>query len=339
MKELVSILIPAYKAEGFIAETIRSACEQTWTRKEIIVVDDGSPDQTYSIAKKFESAHVKVVCQENGGAPTARNTAFSLAQGEYIQWLDADDLLHADKVSRQLERAENGLTSRTLLTAAWGRFYFRTEKAAFVPDALWQELDPVEWMTNKLRENVWMNPAVWLVSRRLTELAGPWDPRLAKSGDDDGEYVCRVVGNSDRVHFVQDARCYYRIGNAAGLSWSKVQSDDALRALVMSSTLSVQHLLRLEDSERTRHASVRFLEAMSRHLYGASEEHFLDMAKFARQIGCDLKSPGAGAKYWLFDALAGPRVTRKLMTNWRTAKLLLQRSYDELLYRRTKDSA
>ena len=64
-----------------------------------------------------------------------------------------------------------------------------------------------------------MNPAVWLVSRPLTDLTGPWVSRLAKSGDDDGEYICGVAAASDRVMFVEEARCYYRIGTVGSLNW------------------------------------------------------------------------------------------------------------------------
>src|ERR1700722_17022843 len=101
-KPLVSILIPAFNSEKWIAGTIRSALAQTWDRKEIIVVDDGSTDRTFEIARQFESHTVRVVTQINQGAAAARNNAFSLSRGEYIQWLDADDLLAPDKVATQM---------------------------------------------------------------------------------------------------------------------------------------------------------------------------------------------------------------------------------------------
>src|SRR6266436_10021329 len=106
MPSLVSILIPAYNAEPWIADTVRSALAQTWPRKEIIVVDDGSRDETLSIAQQFASKTVSIVAQENRGAAAARNKALELCQGDYIQWLDADDLLAPDKVARQMEAAE-----------------------------------------------------------------------------------------------------------------------------------------------------------------------------------------------------------------------------------------
>jgi glycosyltransferase involved in cell wall biosynthesis len=76
----VSILIPAYNAEKWLSDTIRSAVTQTWRRKEIIVVDDGSIDQTREIARRFASDGVRVIAQQNQGAAAARNKAFSLSR-------------------------------------------------------------------------------------------------------------------------------------------------------------------------------------------------------------------------------------------------------------------
>ena len=106
MAPLVSILIPAYNSERWIAETIKSALDQTWPNKEIIIVDDGSSDQTLANARRFASQTVSVISQENQGASAARNKALQVCQGDYIQWLDADDLLSPDKIQRQMEAAE-----------------------------------------------------------------------------------------------------------------------------------------------------------------------------------------------------------------------------------------
>src|ERR1700687_2315947 len=106
MKPLVSILIPAFNAQDCISDTLRSAIAQTWERKEIIVVDDGSTDQTLAIARQFESQGVQVITQSNQGAAAARNKALSLSQGDYIQWLDSDDLLGPDKIALQMAAVE-----------------------------------------------------------------------------------------------------------------------------------------------------------------------------------------------------------------------------------------
>ncbi len=175
MNPLVSILIPAFNAQEWIGDTIRSALRQTWPNKEVIVVDDGSRDETPSVARAFALSEVKVVSQANQGAAAARNHAYAICQGDYIQWLDADDLLGPDKITRQMEALEHGAGPRTLLSSAWGTFMYRPHKLRFSPTPLWCDLSPVEWLIRKMGQNLHMQTATWLVSRDLTEAAGPWN--------------------------------------------------------------------------------------------------------------------------------------------------------------------
>ena len=76
MSNLVSILIPAYNAGRWISQTIESALKQTWGNNEIIIIDDGSTDNTFEIAHTYENANVKVLRQENQGAPATRNNLY-----------------------------------------------------------------------------------------------------------------------------------------------------------------------------------------------------------------------------------------------------------------------
>src|SRR5689334_6006096 len=120
MKSLVSILIPAYNAEAFLGQTLESALAQTWPRKEIIVVDDGSNDGTLAVAQEFARRGVRVVSNKSRlSASAARNKAFSLCQGDYIQWLDADDLLAPDKIEKQMALLETLPSKRLLVSSAW----------------------------------------------------------------------------------------------------------------------------------------------------------------------------------------------------------------------------
>src|ERR1019366_4379460 len=182
MKPLVSILIPAYNAEEWIGDTIRSSVGQTWPRKEIIVVDDGSRDRTAEVARRFASKEV---------AASARNHALRLCQGDYIQWLDADDLLAPDKIERQLATLRESDSTRTLLSSSWAYFNYRINRARFIPTLLWQDLSPLEWLLREMGNNLHMQTATGLTSRELPEAAGPWDTRLLS--DDDCEYFCRVL--------------------------------------------------------------------------------------------------------------------------------------------------
>jgi glycosyltransferase involved in cell wall biosynthesis len=278
---LVSILIPAYNAEKWIGDTIRSAIKQTWPRKEIIIINDGSSDNTLSVAKQFESRSVKVLAQENRGASAARNKALSAAQGDYIQWLDADDILSPDKISNQLKKNADDRDSCILYSSACGRFYSHYQMAKFTPDFCWQDLAPRDWLITKFTHNISMLPQAWLVNRRLTELAGPWDERL--SLDDDGEYFCRVVSKSEEVKFIPEAKSYYRRGNFSSLSHDKTKK--ALQSLLLSINQCINYLRYLEDSERTRAACLKYLQHHVYYFYPDKHGMLKNFDRLAKELG------------------------------------------------------
>jgi glycosyltransferase involved in cell wall biosynthesis len=305
MKKLVSVLIPAYNAEKWIGETITSAINQTWPNTEIIIVDDGSKDDTYNIASKYESKDVKVITQENRGACSARNTALASAQGDYIQWLDADDILAPDKIFHQLTYNNEDIDPDILLTSSFGTFYYSTKRARFTPHHLWQDLSPVEYLVFKFNEKVWMSLAVFLVSRKMAENAGPWNEKLTR--DDDGEYFCRVVTVSKSVKFIPDAKCYYRLGN---ISLSKNITLKAIESSFLSIDLCIQHLLSLEDSKRTRSASLTFLQYFMPYIYpnlsNPVQSGILNkMNIIAEELGGKLHPPSYKWKYKFIKNIFG----------------------------------
>ena len=96
-------IIPAYNAEKFILETINSALNQSYTPIEIIVVDDGSTDKTVAIINAKKSEQIKVISKNNEGASKAKQIGLDHANGQFIQYLDADDILSEDKIAIQVE--------------------------------------------------------------------------------------------------------------------------------------------------------------------------------------------------------------------------------------------
>jgi glycosyltransferase involved in cell wall biosynthesis len=327
--DLVSILIPAYNAEKWIKQTIGSALYQTWGNKEIVVIDDGSTDRTLDIAKTFETNSVKVVSQNNRGAASARNKALSLASGDYIQWLDADDLLAPNKIAEQMKAAEGERSNLILYSSPHGVFYFRHKRARFVPNPLWQDLSPVDWLVMNLADKLWMNPAGWLVSRELTEKAGPWDERLTM--DDDGEYFARIVAASERVKFVWEARCYYRQSGFQQLS--KRITDKARDSLLLSSQLRIRTLLSLEDSERTKRAGAAFLQARLPVFYPENKEAFRKMNALALDLGGVLTSPKFGRRTMLLQKILGPKKGKELIIILRRLRMAAAVRWDELMYK------
>ncbi len=101
-KPVVSVIIPAYNAESFIKETIESALNQTYKNIEVIVVDDGSTDNTEKIVKSIDDKRIKYIKQNNRGVSAARNKGIEVSKGEFIALLDHDDIWLPRKLEKQL---------------------------------------------------------------------------------------------------------------------------------------------------------------------------------------------------------------------------------------------
>ena len=329
MKPLVSILIPAYNAESSIEETLQSALAQTWPRKEIIVVDDGSRDATLRVARGFESRSVLVCTQENQGAAAARNKAFQLCSGDYIQWLDADDLLSPNKVSSQMAVFLNRNNPRILLSSSWGYFLHRHRKAQFCPSPLWADLSPADWLIRKMSLNLHMQTATWLVSRQVSDVAGPWDTRLL--GDDDGEYFCRILTAAEEVLFVEGAKVYYRMPGGSNLS-TIGSSDQKLNAQLASIRLHIGYLRGLEESERVHVACLQYLQNWMFHFYPQRPDLVSEIRQLAAELGGTVTPPIRPWKYRWIESLAGPRVAKQAQLSIPSIKWAVLTRVDKALY-------
>jgi glycosyltransferase involved in cell wall biosynthesis len=330
MKPLVSILIPAYNSEEWIADTLQSAIAQTWQRKEIIVVDDGSTDRTAEVARRFASKEVSVVTKENGGAAAARNRAMELSQGDYIQWLDADDVLAPDKIEKQLVALGDIANKRILLSAPWAYFSYRTNRARFVPNSLHQDLSPVEWLLRKMGENLHMQTGTWLTSRELADAAGSWDTRMIS--DDDGEYYCRVLLASQGTRFVPESKVFYRI--TPSNRWSFVgTSDKKKEALLLSMKLHVQYLRSLEESDRVRIACLTYMQTWYYNFYPDRPDLMAELQELAAQLHGHLEVPRLRWKYAWMKPIFGLKIAKRAQMMLPQLKASMLRSWDKAMYR------
>lgn len=330
LKPLISILIPVYNSEHWVAESLRSAIDQTWEPKEIIVVNDGSTDQTLAVLRQFESDVVRVVTQKNQGAAAARNRAFSESRGRYIQWLDADDVLAPDKIVRQMQVLEQcGGDERLLLSGPWGKFLYRQQRAEFVPNALWSDLSPTEWMVRKMEQNLYMQTATWLVSREMTTMAGPWDTSLL--GDDDGEYFCRVMMASTGIRFVPEAKVYYRASGSHSLSYIG-RSEAKITAHWRSMELHIGYLRSLDDSERVRQACVQYLQNWLILFYPERPEIVTKAQSLANELGRELRVPELSWKYAWLQPVFGWNVAKHASLTMPALRWSIQRRWDKALH-------
>jgi glycosyltransferase involved in cell wall biosynthesis len=328
-KPLVSILIPAYNADSWIVDTIRSALGQTWQRKEIIIVNDGSTDKTLAIARRFESSSVRVVTQKNQGAAAARNRAFQLSQGDYIQWLDADDLLAPDKIERQLAALRKDDSRRILLSSAWASFYYRTRHARFHYNSLCEDLSPAEWLLKKMKENLYMQPGTWLASRELVEAAGPWDTRLGF--DDDGEYFSRMLLASEGTRFVRETGVFYRVPGRNSLSYLGI-SNKKRDSLLLSVKLHIQYLRSLEDSERVRKVCLEYLRTKCADVYPERPDIVAELQRVADQLQGRLEMPRLRWKYAWIRPVFGRKAAKWAQVGLPQMKISLARHWDRVMY-------
>lgn len=112
MKGLVSVIVPVYNRAHLVAETIESILLQTYQPVEIILINDGSSDGSLAVLREYESRYpkwIRVVDQPNQGQTVARNNGIKVAQGQFIAFLDSDDLWVKDKLERQIPRFEPGV--------------------------------------------------------------------------------------------------------------------------------------------------------------------------------------------------------------------------------------
>ncbi|MCT2398390.1 glycosyltransferase family 2 protein [Novosphingobium mangrovi (ex Huang et al. 2023)] len=207
---LISVVIPAYNAQDTIADTLRSVQAQTHDALEIIVVDDGSRDDTARIIGEFAAADPRFrhVLQENAGVAAARNNGWRQASSDLIAFVDADDLWTRDKIERQLAvLSEAGprvglVYSRYVMIDGDNRVTYRDDSPKFsgnVLDAL-------------LISNFIGNGSAALVRREALEAANGYEPALFAAGAQGCEdilFYCRVAEHYEFA-VVEDYQIGYR---------------------------------------------------------------------------------------------------------------------------------
>jgi glycosyltransferase involved in cell wall biosynthesis len=307
MNELVSIIIPCHNAAPWLAETIRSALDQTWPRTEIIVVDDGSRDDSLAIARGFEPRSVRVASQSKAGASAARNHGLRLARGGLVQYLDADDQLTPDKIA-----AQAGLLRHSgpdcVATCRWGRFTTDPAAAAFVDVAVFRDFTPVEWLLEHTAAGRMMHPAAWLVPRAVADRAGGWDESL--SLNDDGEYFARVALAATRLVYSPAGASLYR--SALPGSLSRRRDRRALESLYRSVELIAAHLRRAEDSPRVRRALADYWRRLEFEIYPDAPDLSRRAAAETLALGGSALRPARGAREALVARVLGWKAARRL---------------------------
>ncbi|MGV8813808.1 MAG: glycosyltransferase family 2 protein [Gelidibacter sp.] len=225
---LVSIIIPSYNSKSYLKEAVASALNQIYRPIEIIVIDDGSTDDTRDLFPQFETLGVKCFCINNGGASNARNYGLEKAIGDYIQFLDADDILLPSKIEKQLTLM--GIHKADLCYTPWVNFNHNIndaqKKFRFLHLDHSLKRTGKELMMSYGMDNWFIPTLAWLVKKELIVKAGYWNP--AKCPNDDGEYFSRVLFWAKQVVCCNEVLAYYRVTSNDSLS--KLNSPEKIDA-------------------------------------------------------------------------------------------------------------
>lgn len=303
---IVSIIIPTYNAARWLQQSLDSVFAQEGIEKDIIIVDDGSTDESLAMAHKYRDRGVRVLAQTNCGAAAARNRGFAAARGEYIQFLDADDILGPGKIAAQVAALKEHRGA--IASCRWGRFTTDPKNLKFGPDTVWRDLEPVDFLRLIYRRHLMMHPASWLQPRDVAEKAGPWDEKLTV--DDDGEYFSRVVLAASRIFFVEEGLVHYRSGLATSLSNRTTAKSRAscYRSLVASN----ERLLERDSSELVRRAVAARYQRFLFALYPQEPEIRAAIEKRVEELGGTDEKPIGGKLFKICHRVLG----------WRAATLI-----------------
>jgi len=246
MAVAVSIIISAYNAEKYIQQTLESVLNQTFSSIEIIVVNDGSTDQTANILEEYKSRGVRVVEQANRGQDAALNEGYRQSTGRYIKFMDSDDLVNSEMIEKQMAVLTNN--DEFIAYGEWSRFYnHEPGNAKFTPLNYWKDMAPVDFLTAS-PSGVMLQCGIILIPRKLIEKAGLWDERLILFNDT--EFFNRIILASSGVKFSAGAKLYYRSGLYSSISAQRGRKY--FESTLLSTNLIAQQLLRVEDSYRVR---------------------------------------------------------------------------------------
>ncbi|MAS33852.1 MAG: hypothetical protein CL610_07590 [Anaerolineaceae bacterium] len=234
----ISVVIPVYNGEAYLAKAIDSVLQQTYTDYELVIVDDGSTDTTHKIIQHYTETHpdvVRAIHQPNGGTASALNTGVRAARGHYIAWLSHDDRFLPTKLEQQMATIAanpqiNGVYTDYSLINSNGRETGRV----YAP---WY---PPEKMLRHFLQNVFINGSTLLIERRCLEDVGLFDESVRYAHD--ALMWVHVLKHCQLAHIAQPLT-QYRVHSAQGTQKSSlIRRDNRLwlaKALKACSILDI----------------------------------------------------------------------------------------------------
>src|ERR1017187_9122858 len=237
--------MPSYNASPYVREAIESVLKQSYPYFELIIVNDGSKDDSDKIIRSFHDSRIIYIQQDNQGQCAACNNGFKKSSGSLIKFFDADDILTEKALEVQVKVLNN--TENCVAYIQWARFYNNdvTKKNPGPPQVKGDCL-PMDYITWQ-RNTPMLQCGIWLFPRQLIEPNGLWDERLSLINDT--EFITRTILNAKELKYANQCELLYRTNINSG-TLSQTLSKKSLDSALLSIDLVAGYLLQKENSER-----------------------------------------------------------------------------------------
>lgn len=305
--DLVSTIVPVHDRPGLLVEAVESVLAQTHRPIEVVIVDDGSTDETPRVAERLARVHAEVrsIRTPRGGPGRAREAGRRAARGEFVQYLDSDDLLLPQKFALQLRALRDDPDAGV----AYGWTAYRSGAGPGGEDRPWKRTgERIERMFPTFLRSRWWGTSTPLYRRTVTDAAGPWSDLW---NEEDWEYDCRVAALGVRLAYVPAFVSVQRDHGGERLSRSSSSEPEKLRNRAAAHRRILEHARRAGIGPAVpemRHFA-RELFLLARQCGAAG------LVADARELAALARSAAGGAPrapdVWLFERLAP-------VVGWRT---------------------
>jgi glycosyltransferase involved in cell wall biosynthesis len=222
----VSIIIPVYNAEQFIIDCLNSIKNQTYKNLQIIIINDGSTDNSLKLIQQFiqNDSRFIVITQENRGCSAAKNKGLELVKGDFVQYLDADDILSNDKIESQVKALSEKSNSIAVCKTIVFKYSIIDTNIEIDTNLIMNGGNNIDFIANLWGRSGVMGmvqPNAYLVPISIIKKIGIWDESLSPSPDEDGEYFARAIFESSNIVFTEGINYYRKIEQVDSLSKAK----------------------------------------------------------------------------------------------------------------------
>lgn len=315
---LVSIIMPAYNASAYIAEAIESVLDQTWTNWELIIVDDGSTDDTLQIAQQYvaKDNRIQVYHQSNQGVSSARNNALQYIQGDFVQYLDSDDVLDVEKLSSHINIIqEKSFTEHDLTYGICYNLTSDGRKKQTVMHELYKNYDNALDAQVAILENHFISfpYSTYLLPRPIVEQVGLWNPMLNRA--EDSEYMLRVLSKVRSLWYVSQSIFYYREVDGS-LSRRSLTQNQMVSEMIVSQSMADVLLSMKDNSSAIRACEIHYTDVLTAW-YPQNKFVVKDILKAMKARGLKFNFENRGRLFHILKNVFGWRVA-VIITKWKS---------------------